>query len=101
MNKYRIENWSVVVNPLADVYTPPEFLSQHLNGAVANHPKFGNCDNVTTSAIVGFKDGCIEVASGKFYELGEVSSIYEAKFPNAKRRLLASFDKNGKIHERT
>lgn len=100
MNKYRIENWSVVVNPTANLYTPPELMSQHLNGSVANHPKFGNCNNVTTSAIVGLVDGCVKVKSGKLYELGEVSVDYETKFPNAKARLLNSFDENGRIRRR-
>ena len=100
MNKIRIENWSVCVSPHVDAYTPPEYITQHLQGAVTNHPKFGNIRNLVTSPIVGLVDGCIKVKSGKLYELGTIDPNYEKAYPNAHQRLFASFYEKGNIRHR-
>lgn len=81
----RIENWAVVSvgnNP----YTP---LS--LQGRVFGHPRFDDGKRITTSSIVG-KNSKNEIltASGSSYELGQVDRSYEAKFPDAKNRLLGT-----------
>lgn len=81
----RIERWSIGV---LDPYTPPELQAKSLSGEVYGHPRFDDGDKITTSAIVGVRDGRIVTRSVSEYELGEPHPEYEAAYPNAKQRAL-------------
>ena len=83
-----LENWSVVVSPDNNPYTPPELQKQCLHGEVYGHPRFGNGEAVTTSVITNIKNGCVHTHSGSVYCLGDPSQQYEARYWGAKRRLL-------------
>lgn len=80
----RIEDWHVSGNP----YAAPEVRTLHLSGKIYGHQDFPNGSNVSTSAIDGSENGLIKTKSGSLYEIGSVNPDYEAKFPNAKARLL-------------
>lgn len=82
----RLENWCVIQT--GDDYTAPEHRRQCLHGNVHGHHKFPAGKEVTTSAIVGKSGEAVVTKSGQQYELGTVDAKYEAKFPNAKQRLL-------------
>jgi hypothetical protein len=88
----RIETWAVVGHVL-DPYGAPETQGKStiLIGVVFGHPRFDNGHTVTTSSIIGKNNkNEIVTASGSAYKLGEVHQVYEAKFPDAKNRLLDS-----------
>lgn len=84
----KLENWSVVVLDFSP-YTAPEALPKGLHGFVYGNPKFADGDEVTTTAIVGTREGRVLTRSGSEYELGEVDPDYEAQFPNARSRVFA------------
>lgn len=56
----------------------------------SRHPKWTYETRVTTSEIRGRRGDLVVTASGNEYELGDVDPAYEAAFPGAKERLLAS-----------
>ena len=94
--KLKINNWCVTAQ--ADAYTPPEGIRECLGGEVVNHPKYPNqVKSLLTSAIVGYEDGCIKVASGHLYELGTVDPDYEKAYPNAYQRLIDGAKKRTNI----
>lgn len=47
----KLKNWSVCHHP-ADVYTPPEQRSAHLQGEVYGHPGFPDGEQIVTSRIL-------------------------------------------------
>lgn len=85
-----IENWSIIVS--GDQYTAPELRTQHLNGFVKNHPRL-KPQVVTTSRIVGRRGELVVTSSGSQYKLGAARPEYEAKYPAAAERLLATLPK--------
>jgi hypothetical protein len=92
--KVKLDNWSVGADP-RNPWTPPEGRQMCLAGIITGHPRKADGKDVVTSPIVGVEDGCIKTESGTLYELGEAESQYEALHPNAKARLLASWEAVG------
>ena len=91
----RLENWCVT--PLAaDPYTPPECQAHGLGGIVTGHPNFADGDSITTSEIKSIKSDADAVTvisgNGTEYVLGAVDPAYEKAYPNALRRLIATFN---------
>ena len=85
----RIEQWSVVRS--LDPYTPPELSKQYLHGLVYGYPERPEGAEVTTSAIIGWNAETGEVQCySRSYKLGTVDPAYEAAFPDAEHRLVAS-----------
>lgn len=66
----RIENWSVVTNPLAESFMAPELHSKCLSGNVYGHPRKPDGRHVRTSAIVGCEGRVVSTMSGNDYLLG-------------------------------
>ena len=83
----RIEFWSVITTN-ANPYAAPELISPRLQGRVYGHPRIKDGEYVSTSTIIGVKNGLVLTRSGSEYQLGEVDPDYESAFPNAKERLL-------------
>jgi hypothetical protein len=81
--------WSVTIYD-EGVYSAPELRTFHLQGLVSEHPDFEEGHHITTSRIVGKVGEDIITRSGTVYTLGDVDPKYEALYPDAKRRLLAS-----------
>ena len=69
---------------------PPEQKPQHLFGFVRGHPFHADGKQLRTSRLVYRKDGCVLTRSGSQYELGDPHPDYEAEYPEARQRLLAS-----------
>ena len=86
MQKIRIENWSMGSN--ATPYMAPEQVCFRLCGQAYFHPRFRDGKVITTSAIIGKRNGLVATRSGSFYELGEPSPDYEKEFPGARQRVL-------------
>ena len=84
----RLENWSVIVGNTSP-YTPPELLTKHLHGRVYGDGRFPDGTNIKTSAILRTEQEVVLTHSGTRYTLGEIDPKYEAKFPGARKRLLA------------
>ena len=85
----KLERWSVVGRPVNE-YDPPELWAQCLSGTVTGHPRKPDGSVVTTSQVAGVEQGrYVRTGSGSLYELGEVNPEYEARFPNARERVLA------------
>lgn len=82
----RITNWVLIAH--ADRSPLPQGHSRKLRGDVYGHPRFPDGYRVTTTRIVGTRDGRIVTRSGSHYELGDPQPLYEAVFPGAKQRLL-------------
>lgn len=84
-----LENWSVVVrNPEAVTpYTAPELIAHALHGVVTGHRYMQDGSIITTSRIVGQRNGKVITASGTEYELGVVDPAYEQAYPDASTRL--------------
>lgn len=82
-----INNWAVVTP--GDPYLPPECRVQCLSGTAVNHPRLGG-QRVTTSKLVGQRQGLVLTYSGSLYELGTVKAEYEEAYPDARSRLLAT-----------
>ena len=87
----RLENWAVVAVPLSS-FDAPELWKQRLDGDVYNNSKFEDGTNVTTSPIVGKRDGKIVTASGSEYSLGTIRKEYEELYPDAFNRLMNSLE---------
>lgn len=86
----RLENWAVCRATGQSPYSAPETVVQVLSGKVYDHPHFDDGDEITTSGIVGIRDGKVLTQSGSLYELGEPAPGYEAAFPGAKARVLSN-----------
>jgi hypothetical protein len=88
--KSQLKNWSYgsgEVNP----YTPPELIVTRLAGNVYNYPNPNRHPDgkfITTSAVMGKRNGKVVTYSGSEYELLDVDPEYEKLFPNAKERLM-------------
>ena len=82
----KLDNWSFC-SVGEDDYTPPEMLVPVLCGKVLNHPNHRDGKIVTTSRVIGKRNGLVVTKSGTEYELLEVDPKYERHFPNAKDRL--------------
>ncbi len=92
----KLENWSVAET--GDGYTPPERRFPILQGNVFGHPgRHEDGKLISTSPIIKLVNGKILTKSGSEYELGKIDEEYEKCFPNARQRLLDSFDENGEI----
>jgi hypothetical protein len=90
----RIEKWGVV--PLGtDPYTPPECRAHGLTGTVYGHPVFDDGDPITTSAFHSLRQEgdnvIVTTRSGSEYLLGQVDPEYERLFPNARARVIKSY----------
>lgn len=87
MNKqqYELNNWFITSH--GGLYDPPELHTQCLVGE-----RFD--DFVRTSRIVG-KHGDLIVTKNSVYKLLDVDKTYDAEYPNAKERLLASLPEVG------
>lgn len=85
----KLNNWSFVSTNQDDPYCPPEMIRFYLCGEVSGHPDFTDGDKVTTSPLIGKRNGKVVTKSGSEYELGYVDQAYEQLFPNAEQRLLA------------
>lgn len=83
-----LNKWAVVSK--GDPYQAPELCTDHLTGEVASHPRFKDGKEITTSRIIGQRNGNVVTRSGTEYALGEVHPNYEKQFPNARHRLLTS-----------
>lgn len=83
----QLKNWSHCIRG-ADQYTPPELMVSVLSGNVYNHPNPRHVDGkeITTSPIVGKRNGLVVTKSGSEYELLDVDPEYERLFPNARER---------------
>jgi len=91
-NEVRIENWSVV-DPEPDPYTAPEMRRSCLRGAVYNHPRFPDGEEIRTSSIMKKDEDIIITFSGTRYKLGYVDPLYEETFPGARERFLKSLNR--------
>jgi hypothetical protein len=87
MKPIQIENWAVVTS--GDPYTPPECRVQCLSSTAVNHPRLGG-QHVTTSKLVGQRNGLVLTYSGSLYQLGVVNPEYEAAYPDARKRLMTT-----------
>ena len=85
----KLNQWAVVYRK-SGPYQAPEQATQHLNGIVTGHPIKADGVRVTTSEIIGRIQDRVVTRSGSEYELDQPAPEYEAQFPNAKERLLAS-----------
>ena len=85
-----LENCAIVYPANISPYTPPELITPHLNGDAKNHPRFPEGKNITSSTIIGKRQGSIVTKSGSVYVLGDPAKDYEAQFPNAEKRLFES-----------
>ena len=88
----KLENWSVVSNT-GIALVPPEEGPQYLFGVVRGHPHHADGKEVRTSRLVYRNGGGVVTRSGSHYELGEPHPAYEAEYPDARRRLLASLER--------
>lgn len=88
----KLENWSITRLPVS-AYQAPESGPPCFTGQVFGHPKFPEGDNIVSTPIKRIFEGGILTESGSVYHLGEPAPAYEAQFPNAKARLLASLEK--------
>ncbi len=84
----RLENWVMFTE--ADPYTAPEIIEFRLHGDVRNHQRINDADGQTISRILGRTESGRIVTRNTVYELGDPKPDYEAQFPNAKARLLAT-----------
>jgi hypothetical protein len=81
----RLENWSVCQrNPYSTECS--------LVGTVYNHKNKPDGKEIVTSYVIAIENGAIVTSSGSKYELGTVDPNYEKEFPNAKERILNSFN---------
>lgn len=87
----KLNKWAVVYLP-PNPYTAPEACPPRLYGIVEAHPRFRDGDDVTTTRIIGQKNGLIVTRSGSEYELGDPDPNYEKEFPNARERLFSSLE---------
>ena len=96
----RIENWSVGLDP-RNAYVAPELRRLVLFGTVTGHPLHDSGKELTTSALDHWdrtsvldrwdsNGGYVVTASGTHYVLGDPDPAYEAKYPNARQRLILS-----------
>lgn len=72
----KINNWSVIISPGCDTYTPPECLSTSLHGLVDNHPKLGENVWISSSPITNVNGRVIQTLSGSEYILGRIDPEY-------------------------
>lgn len=87
----KLENWSKGAVP-SSPFQAPELWVPRLAGNVYGHPNFEDGTAVTTSRIVGKRDGKVITGSGSEYELGEVDAEYENLYPDAFNRLMNTLD---------
>ncbi len=87
----RLENWAKIANPESPFQAPEMWIPQ-LTGDVYGHPRFEDGTGVTTSRIMGKRDGKVITYSGLEYELGEVDAEYEKLYPDAFNRLMNTLD---------
>ena len=73
-----------------DPYTPPELVKNYLAGFVFGDSRRDDGTDITTSRIIGKRNGSVVTRSGSEYELDDVDPKYEELFPDAKNRLLNS-----------
>jgi hypothetical protein len=85
-----MENWSLVLWP----FSAPEVPVMCLHGKVYGRPIFEDGDEVTTTRIKKIKvegpDITVITRSGTEYRLGVVDPDYEAAYPDARARVVAS-----------
>ena len=81
----KLENWSVCQRN-------PYSTACYLAGNVYNHKSKPDGKEVVTSRVITIENGLIITSSGSKYELGDVDPNYEKEFPNAKERILNSFN---------
>lgn len=97
----KLDMWSVVAGVDGNWHeepsscTPPEKVSEHLSGLISNDDRFQDGMGVTTSRIVGKRNGNVVTKSGTEYELGVVSARYERAYPDALRTLMDSLPELG------
>jgi hypothetical protein len=90
----RLEQWAFVSLPRSG-YKAPEQMTFTFTGIVYGHPRFGDGDPVTTSGFVEYDpdEGVFITHSGSRYTLGQPHPDYEARFPNARERVVAQAQK--------
>jgi hypothetical protein len=90
MMKIQLKNWSFTIRG-SDPYKAPEQCIPVLQGNVYGHsnPKHHDGKFITTSKLVGKRNGLVVTQSGSEYELGDVDPNYDKLYPNAKERLFA------------
>lgn len=76
--KIELRNWYLIYN--------------RLNGNVYGHPNPRHNDGkeITTSSVIGKRNGLVVTKSGSEYDLVDVSPDYEKTYPNAKERMMNS-----------
>ena len=83
-----LEGWAIFT--LLEPYQAPEQARHILAGFVTDHPKMQDGIHIETSPIMNVcPDGVILTRSGTDYTLGEPDPDYEAKYPDARERVLA------------
>lgn len=86
----KMSQWAIVSDPFCP-YKDPDQIALRLQGVIHGHPHRKDGDEITTSRIVGkTEDGHVKTKSGSVYELGKVSDVYEALYPNALNRLMST-----------
>jgi hypothetical protein len=85
----KLDNWRLVTHNRHPGPSPESRLKR-LYGKVFGHPHFDDGYEMTTSLIVGVREGRVVTQSGPVYELGAPADDYEALFPDARQRLLAA-----------
>lgn len=82
ITKYKLNDWALIGDAGRKMC---------LIGKVEGHPTREDGITIVTSSIVGQTEGgLIVTGSGSHIELGNTKADYEANFPKAKQRLLAS-----------
>ena len=87
----QLKNWSHCLTGV-DQYTPPENWVSVLSGEVYNHPNPRHFDGkeISTSPVIGQRNGLVVTKSGSEYELLDIDPVYERQFPNARERFFNS-----------
>ena len=83
----KLEQWSVLES---FNHVHREICFQHLYGIPNGHPRLPDGHCVTTSPVIGQRDGMVITKSGSVYELGTPAADYAARYPDAHARLFAA-----------
>lgn len=85
----KLNQWAIGSRP-TNPYQASELWETVIMGFVSEDSRFDEGIVITTSGIIGKREGKVVTRSGTEYELLEISKEYEAAYPNARERLFNS-----------
>jgi hypothetical protein len=88
MNIPHLENWALIPTPHTQ-YTAPELIGMQLTGDVKGHSRHDDGRFITTSRVIGRSENGVHTRN-TVYTLGKPHPDYEAQFPGAASRFMAS-----------